>query len=729
MTKLYSFIILSFFGSTLLAQPHWETIVNANQTWSYLIGDAEAPSGWYDKDFDDAGWTFARGSFGFGDGDDTTELNIPYSLYIRHSFQVTDAGTIDSLILDIDFDDAFVAYLNGSAVARSFNVGTDFPPYNYTPAVDQEARMYQGYLPTRVTVPTSHLVDGENVLAIQGINMNPTSSDFSLAPFLQGRVDAATIQYEQVPDWFVDPDAPFESNLPLVIIETENGAAIPDDPKITAHLGIVDNPSGTNTYPGTYNGYDGFIGIELRGSTANLFEKKSYGIETRLENGENNNVPILGMPPENDWILHGPYSDKSLIRNVLAYHFSREMGRYAPRTRLCELFVNDSYRGVYLWTEKVKKDTFRVDVGTLNPDEVSGRDLTGGYMFKLDKGDEDYWVSPYPAIDNNPIRILYYYPDHELMPAVQKAYIRDFVTAFENALAGTRFYDPVAGYKPYIDMQSFVDFYIVNELAKNVDAYRISTYLYKDKDKKDHVSPIVAGPLWDFNLGFGNADYYDASVTSGWENELKLPDDYWSTPFWWARLKKDPDYFNLLVDSWTAYRSSILSDQRVDQVIDSLTTLLADAQQRNFNAFPVLTQYVWPNNYVGGTYDNEISYLKNWIHERMAWMDDKLDYHMYPYSIPGSIHAEDLMARIYPNPIDEEFSLLVTVDKPSVLRIEIYNALGQQTYGTVRESYQGTEPLVFDQAAVRQAMPRSGIYFIRFYLDGSFAGAKKVVKQ
>ena len=731
MTKLYSFILFFILGSTLLAQPHWETIVKADHTWSYLIGNAEAPSGWYSPGFDDAGWSAARGSFGYDDGDDTTVLTIPYSLYIRHSFQVADASILDSLILDIDYDDAFVAYLNGSVVARSFNVETDFPPYDYTPTVDQEARMYQGYQPTRVAVPTSLLVNGENLLAVHGINANPTSSDFSLAPFLQVRVDAGTILYEQVPDWFMDPDAPFESNLPLVIIETENGVPIPDEPKITAHMGIVDNPSGTNTYPGTYNGYDGFIGIELRGSSAFMFEKKGYGVETRLENGENNNVPILGMPPENDWVLHGPYSDKSLIRNVLAYHFAREMGRYAPRTRLCELFINDSYRGVYLWTEKIKKDTFRVDVGTLNPHEVSGRDLTGGYIFKLDKGEDqdEFWVSPYPAIDGNEIRMLYHYPDPELMPAVQKAYIRDFVTDFENALAGSKFYDPILGYKPYIDMQSFVDFYLVNELAKNVDAYRISTFLYKDKDKKDHVSPIVAGPVWDFNLGFGNADYYDASLTSGWQSELQIPNDYWNNPFWWDRLKEDPDYFNLLVDSWNTYRSSILSDLRVDQVVDSLTTLLTDAQQRNFIAFPVLTQYIWPNNYVGGTYENEITYLRNWITDRMAWIDDQLDHHMDPFSIPGSVQVEDLHVRVFPNPIDEQFSLLVTVDKPAALRIEIYNALGQQTYGRLQESYLGTEPLVFDPTTIRQAMPRSGIYFIQFYLDGRFAGAKKVMKQ
>ncbi|MEA3463309.1 MAG: CotH kinase family protein, partial [Bacteroidota bacterium] len=629
MNKIYSLILLLSLGTLLSAQVHWETMVKADHNWNYFIGDSEPSTGWYTSGFDDSSWSTARGSFGFGDGDDTTVLTINYSLYIRHSFTISEISLIDSLILDIDYDDAYVLYLNGTMVSRSFNVVTDFPPYNYTPSIDQEASMYMGGQPTRVAIPRSHLVNGENVVAIQGINVNPTSSDFSLAPFLQVKIDAAGTVYEDVPVWFIDPDAVFESKLPILVIETENGQAIPDEPKITAHMGIVHNEGGVNEYPGTYNEYDGKIGIERRGaSSQHVYPKIGYGLETRLENGENNNVSLLGMPVENDWVLHGPYSDKSLIRNVLAYHFSREMGQYASRTRLCELFINDTYTGVYVLMEKIKRDTFRLDIGKLEPHEVSGRDVTGGYIFKLDKQDEDEesWVSPYPAIDGNDIRIIYNYPDpNDQMPQEQKNYIKDFVTDFEHALAGDRFYDPVLGYKPYIDMQSFIDFFLVNELAKNVDGYRISTFLHKDKDKLDRISPIKAGPVWDFNFGFGNADYYDASVTSGWQCELQIPEDYWSNPFWWIKLRKDPDFFNQLVSSWKGYRNSILSDIRVDQVIDSLTTMLSDAQGRNFDAFPVLNQYVWANNYVGGSYENEINYLKNWIFDRMAWMDDKLD--------------------------------------------------------------------------------------------------------
>ncbi len=734
---LLSMMGTAFLGTPLLSQVHWETMVKSDDQWTYLIGDSPAPSGWYTAGFDDNAWSSARGSFGYGDGDDTTLLSITHSLYIRHRFTLADRSIIDSLILDIDYDDAFVAYLNGAVIGRSFNVLEDYPAYDYTPTIDQEARIYTGGAPSRMAIPTSLLLDGENVLAIQGINVSPTSSDFSLAPFLQVKVDAAGTLFHEVAEWFVDPDAVFESNLPIIVIETVNGQEIPfpvpnepDPPKIDAHMGIIDAAQGLNEYPGgTYNDYDGKIGIEYRGASSQMFDKKGYGLETRLENGENNNVPLLGMPVENDWVLHGPYSDKSLIRNVLAYHFAREMGQYAPRTRLCELFLNNTYYGVYVLTEKVKKDTFRLDVGKLEPFEVSGRDVTGGYIIKIDKEGygEPYWVSPYLSLNNNDIRILYDYPDPELMPAEQMNYIRDFVTDFEDALAGDHFYDPVLGYKPYIDMKSFIDFYLVNELAKNVDAYRISTFLHKDKDKLDRVSPLRAGPVWDFNLGFGNVDYYDSNLTTGWQSNH--PADYWSTPFWWNRLKEDPDYFNLLVDTWIGYRSTILSDDRVNEVIDSLTTLLADAQQRNFDAFPILSQYVWPNNYVGGTYENEINYLKTWISDRMAWIDDKLDWHMWPYSTPAYPGHQTLELELYPNPVLDELYLHINPGRVAELQVEVNNLLGQSIFRKDFQLTDGPQTLYLDPGTVNEAMPQPGVYYLNISLDGKFVEARKIVKQ
>lgn len=714
-----------------MAQSHWETIVKTNANWNYFIGESEPPANWYAQGFDDSSWSVAKGSFGYGDNDDTTIVNIAHSLYIRNEFTINDKSIIDSLVLDIDYDDAFVAYLNGSVIARSFNLETDFPTYDQSLSTGHNAVMFLGNAPTRVALPMKYLLDGDNVLAIQGINVNTTSSDFSLAPFIHGKVNAAGIVYNEVPEWFLDPDAVFESNLPILVIETENGQSIPDEPKIKAHMGIINSTSGINEYPGSYTNYDGQIGIELRGQSSMGFDKKGYGIETRLANGENNNVSLLGLPEENDWVLHGPYSDKSLMRNVLSYQFAREMGQYAPRTRYCELFLNNTYYGVYVLTEKIKRDSLRVDIGKLTPDEVADRDLTGGYIFKLDKGDEDGWTSPYMSTNNYDINFLYNYPDPTEMPEAQKDYISNFVTNFEDALAGDNFFDPVLGYKSYIDMQSFVDYYLMNELSKNVDAYRISSYFHKDKDKKDKVSPIKAGPVWDYNLAFGNADYHDASTIPGWRSDH--PGDGFATPFWWNKLKEDPEYYNLMVDSWTKYRNTILSNERVNDVIDSITTLLEGAQERNFNAFPILDSWIWPNNYVGSTYENEISYLKTWILDRMLWMDNSLDEYMDPLitSPIATIGAEfsNLNVQIFPNPIISEFNVHLSIDLASEVSVEIYNVLGQKIHQSDYTLPNGLQTLRFDEEMVNKTMSQSGTYYLSVHIDGNFAGVKMLVKK
>ena len=177
------------------------------------------------------------------------------------------------------------------------------------------------------------------------------------------------------------------SNLPIVIINT-NGNAIPDEPKVHAWMAIIDNgPEQRNNITDNANDYDGDIGIELHGSSSQSFEKKSYGIELRTPSDQDSATSILGMPKEEDWILHGPYSDKSLMRNALTYHIGRALGWYASRTRFCEVVINNDYKGVYVMAEKIKRDKNRVDISKLNPDEISGDDLTGGYIIKIDKFD------------------------------------------------------------------------------------------------------------------------------------------------------------------------------------------------------------------------------------------------------------------------------------------------------------------------------------------------------
>jgi hypothetical protein len=212
----------------------------------------------------------------------------------------------------------------------------------------------------------------------------------SAIPFLSAGLTTSEKQYRPTPSWFREPFVFESSNLPIVVINTE-GRSIPNEPKIFARMGVVHNKHGRNSLNDPFNGYDGVIGIEKRGNAAQSYDivrgKWSYTIETRHEDGSNNNVKLLGMPKDNDWILAADFIDKTLVRNALAYHISRSLGRWAPRTRHVELVLNGRYEGVYLLVEKIKPDNNRVDIAKLDSSGISGEAVTGGYIWDVQQAD------------------------------------------------------------------------------------------------------------------------------------------------------------------------------------------------------------------------------------------------------------------------------------------------------------------------------------------------------
>jgi len=304
------------------------------------------------------------------------------------------------------------------------------------------------------------------------------------------------------------------SNLPIIIIDTD-GEGIRDEPKITAHMLILDDADGQNDINRSIATYDGFIGIEIRGQSSQSFPKKGYGVETRDDDGNDLNVALLGMPEENDWVIHSPYSDKSLIRNALAYSIAGEMMPYAPRVRLAELIINNRYEGVILWTEKIKRDNNRVAVSKLTEDDNDGDEVTGGYIIKFDKGNEVLFTSKFqPNLPyNQETRFVAQDPKISEYTDAQVDYINRYIDEFEEVLMSDNYDDPVEGYAKYIDIDSYVNTILLNELTRNVDGYRLSTYMYKDKDSKG--GKLTMGPTWDHNLAWGNADYCNGSNTTG----------------------------------------------------------------------------------------------------------------------------------------------------------------------------------------------------------------------
>jgi len=711
-------LLITFIGFPLLisAQSHWESIILAGDQWRYLPATSAPPAGWYQTTFIDTSWSIGQGGFGYGDEDDNTVVQPVNSIYLRINFQLEDKSVIGQLLLDIDYDDAFIAYLNNNEVARSPNVIDDPPQYNSSVSVDHEASMYSGGQPERYEISVDELVNGKNILAVQILNISIGSSDLTGLVFLNAMINSENILFNDVPDWFREPVIYNESNLPVIVINTL-GQVIPDEPKIEAHMGIIDNAGGINKITDPFNGYDGNVGIEIRGSSSQMFEKKNYTVETRTATGENNNVPLLGMPEENDWVLHGPYSDKTLMRNGLTFHLGNQMGRWAPRTRFCELYINDDYRGIYLLMEKIKRDKNRVDISKLNPDEITGTDLTGGYILSIDRPDI-HWISPYPGMYGGVIKINYIYPDYEDMPDQQKQYIKDYVTSFEKALHGSQFRDPEKGYRAYADVNSFIDYFLINELNRNVDAYRLSAFFYKDKGGKIHM-----GPLWDHNLSFANADYYQGFNPYGWVIHGIDANDWFQVPFWWQRLRED-DYFNKEIKKrWQSLRQEIFTLDNIYEYIDSITTLLDVAKERNFQRFPVLGHYVWPNYFIGNTYEEEISFMKDWIADRLDWMDAQIEL-INPVGEDEIANAYETYA--FPNPSSNEVTIRTMLYDSALVTITLYDIVGQQFYRLEKHCLAGLNDFNISKAIFNNL---TGIFIYEVRINGKKLTTGKIVRQ
>ena len=478
------------------------------------------------------------------------------------------------------------------------------------------------------------------------------------------------------------------SNLPILIMDT-HGRQIVDSPRIIADLGIIYNGSGQrNSVTDAFNNYNGKIAIELRGSSSMAYPKKQYRFETKDALEEDEDVSLLGMPEENDWILNGPFDDKTMIRNTLVYRLSNDMGRYASRTRFCELILNDDYQGVYVLMEKIKRDKNRVDISKLNPDEIEGDDLTGGYIIKLDKTSGENvagWTSA------NSIYYQYDYPKPDEIVTQQKQYIRQFVTDFEALMKSSHWNDPVTGYPAMIDLDSFVDHFILNEFARNIDGYRLSAYLYKDKDSKD--GRLHAGPVWDFNLSFGKAWYpQDRHITTGWEvhHNTRLPDDSPKIPFWWIQLAHDPIFAGRVAERWSELRTGLLDKDSLNHRIDLLADTLSEARERNSTR--------WTEMGTLSVYQSEISYLKQWISQRIDWIDANLTLlTSIDNSSPGFIPDQYTLEQNYPNPFNAVTRIEYGIPVAGSVSIEIFDIRGVKV-ATIPDSpaFAGTHRVEFD---------------------------------
>ena len=390
------------------------------------------------------------------------------------------------------------------------------------------------------------------------------------------------------------------SDLPIIKIETNNSITVNNE---FGTLSVFNSLHKKNNALNSPN-YKGCCKLKIRGQTSKKFNKKSFKIV--FTDSINRNIELLGMPKEHDWILNGPYIDISHIRNKFAYDLSRRIGQYAPRSEFCELIINNEYLGIYLLTETIKADKNRVNIEKNN----FGDDTIKSFIVKIDHGGKSIFVSNFRSeIDSGweqyfkPV-----YPKIEKLSEKNIKTIKGEIDKFELSLLKNG-----NDYLNHINLKSFVDYFILNELTKNIDAYRLSAFIHKNHDTK-----IEMGPIWDFNYSLGLTEYNNGFDYKGWVFK------YEAVPFWWKKLLQKPEFKELLIKRWEFLRNENISIQNMFKMIDNLYLGVEPAQKRNFIRWDVFNETMGVRYNKVASLEEEIEIIKEWIEHRVLWIDENI---------------------------------------------------------------------------------------------------------
>lgn len=441
----------------------------------------------------------------------------------------------------------------------------------------------------------------------------------------------------------------FSSNLPVLVMDSF-GVAVdattdPAGPRpFRPSYSVMLAPDGTSgrTRLDALPDFQGRCGTHVRGESSSGFGQKSYAWELWTNENSDKDAAILGMPAESDWALHGPWSDKSMMRNYLVYSTFGEMHQdwFAPRVKFVEVFFNQEagqpvsysdYRGVYLLVEKIKSSSSRLGLEKTNPLVTDPLLVQGGYIFKKDKASlgSTAWTTANQGISIQSA-------DPEALSTTQRNYLQSYINSFETALYGASFTNPATGYAKWIDVPSFIDWQWAVEISKQIDGYVFSTYFHKDRGGK-----MKAGPLWDFNISLGNADYAEGEFRTGWNYDASRVAPL-NGSLWFPQLHKDPNYRMATFDRYWQLRNSVWSTAAIQARIEAVSELLRDGNptpvtsatplsaqspaMRQFRRHALLGIRHWPNPAdatTRTTFQAEVAHLKQWITDRLAWADNQ----------------------------------------------------------------------------------------------------------
>jgi hypothetical protein len=693
-------------------------LIGIKTPYRYMAAQEEPDPSWFTSAFDDSGWVLDTGRIGYGVS--FAEVTIPSetkSLYIRYKFNLDNPSAIKEMSFIGDYDDGYVAYMNGKElVRRNIDASIRFPAFNditFRSHENEEAVQYPvlGYYFDESVLDTL-LVEGENTVAVHVLNDTLNGSDL----FFYLRLYNLTNSYynfNSPPYRYKRPYTPDSFDFPIVVINTDEYGIPYKNKRVKAFMGIIDNgPGAMNTQDDSCNVYYGDVSIEVRGNSSSEFPKRSYRFELIDSAETDSNVVLLGMPRDNDWILYGPFQDKAQFRNPMVFDLARKFGRYQPRTRFCEMILNGEYQGLYSLTETIKREKDRVDIQKLKPSEISGNDVTGGYILRYDKGAYGLQIV-YPKEDN-------------LQPE-QSHYIGNFMNEYHAALFSDDFRDPEIGYGKYMSDTTLVDHMIMTEFMKNCDGYVMSTYFYKDRADKDN--RIKYGPLWDNDLVFGNTQFQDGADPTGWHFEYVWPAD--NEYIHILRFLQDTAFVHLFQNRWFEARQKQLQTDSLMNYIDSMVTYLHNAVERNYYLWPVIDKDIFYSNYVSLSYDDEIANIKDWILQRLDWIDDHIGdiYYDVEYEtiLPRDNPDSYFTLQVYPNPFTEELNLAILSSETLGCRIEIFDVNDRLKYARKQTIENGDSEIKIEGNEISGLT--AGFYMIRLTLDDATVITRKVLKR
>lgn len=427
------------------------------------------------------------------------------------------------------------------------------------------------------------------------------------------------------------------------VVSSASSIALPDDfPRGTAESLPVLSITTTGAAPivsketyltGEFNlavdgdAVSGSLEIRGRGNSTWDWVKKPYRLKLT------NSTSLLGMPASKHWVLLANYADKTLIRNDLAFTFSNSIGmEYTPRARYVEVHVNGVPQGVYQLVEQIRIAEDRVNIPELKAGNTDAESITGGYLLEIDfRYHKDYcltaWYDPSCVNGVNTKREIDFCIDsnHGMPPfclqnpetlfdpawSAQRAYIENYFAATEAALFGENFADPETGYAAYLDVDSLINYYIINELFKNPDGLVASAYVYKKRNGK-----FFFGPIWDFDLAMGNAGYDNVEKEEGWHIR---------NASWMQRLFEDPAFEARVKSRWQA-----LKDEGKFELLFLYARARANwleiQQQKNYEIWSITDFASWiehGKNGGTGSYEAEVNELIRWQSARYQWMDEQ----------------------------------------------------------------------------------------------------------